>query len=77
MARKMSNDVKYMTEIANKMLASEHLQNNKEARASVCGLVDCVLLNKHMYHGFNYYEKKDGNLVLAGKETTLIQFYIR
>lgn len=76
MARKMSNDIKFMVNTANTMLASKELIDNKEERAAVCGLVSNVLLNKNMYHGFNYYKKENDIMKLAGEETGLIQFYL-
>ncbi len=77
----MTKDIRYVVEEANKSLASEFMQTHDEARTHLCSFIDHVLLDKHMYHGFNYFVKKalpngDETLCLAGKETNLIQFYV-
>ena len=77
MARKMTKDITFMVEEANIGLRGKYMQNNADARTSLTSFISHILLNKRMYHGFNYFvEDEDGNLTLAGKETTLIQFYI-
>lgn len=78
MAKKMTKDITFMVEEANKSFRSKYMQTNEDARASLSSFISHILLNKRMYHGFNYFvEDEDGNLKLAGKETTLIQFYVR
>ncbi len=71
----MTKDIKFMVERANYELATGYLQNHKEAREELVEFIGRILLMRNMYYGFNYYKEVDGNLVLAGKETTLIQFY--
>lgn len=73
--KKMSKDIKYVVETANKMLRSEDFQNNPDERSALTTLLFDVLSKKNMYYGFNYFKMKEGMLVLAGEETSLIQFY--
>ena len=78
MTRKQTKDIKFFVQTANKMLRTQELQTNLDKRQAICSLVESVLLNKHMYHGYNYFEPSVVNedfLVLAGKETNLIQYY--
>ena len=76
MARKMTNDVKVIVESANAMLKTQMMQKNKSDRETILSYINYMLLQKNMYHGFNYYVERKGMLRLAGKETNLIQFYI-
>ena len=78
MARKQTKDIKYFVQTANKMLRTPEVQANLDKRQAICSLVEQTLLSKHMYHGFNYFEPSvvyEDILVLAGKETNLIQYY--
>lgn len=76
MSKKMSKEIKLIVESTNKMLLTKEMQENKEDRDTITSFLSYLLLQRNMYHGFNYYIEKDGNLRLAGKETNLVQFYI-
>lgn len=81
MSRKMTKDIKYVVEEANKLLNTPSMQNNKNEREAIFWFVNHLLLEKNMYHGFNHYIEKtlpNGEKILchAGKETSLVQFYI-
>lgn len=76
MSKKMNKEVKLIVENANEMLRTKLMQENKHDRETITSYLSHMLLQRNMYHGFNYYVEKDGSLRLAGKETTLIQFYI-
>ena len=87
MARKMTKDIRYMVEKANRTFSSPYMrmEEHRAEREALAGFISSVLLDRNMYHGFNYYEEreitlKDGTKELvkscAGKETGFIQFYI-
>lgn len=76
MSKKMSKDVKLIVENANEMLRTKLMQENKHDRETITSYLSYMLLQRNMYHGFNYYVEKDGIFRLAGKETSLIQFYV-
>ena len=81
MSKKMTKDIKYTVEQANKLLATPLLQMDSNARETLHHFIQHILLEKNMYHGFNFFVEvtlPSGKkmLKLAGKETTLIQFYV-
>lgn len=76
MSKKMNKDVKIIVDSANQMLRTKMMQQNQSDRETITFYISNMLLQKNMYHGFNYFMEKDGMLKLAGKETDLIQFYV-
>lgn len=78
MSRKQTKDIKFTIQQINQLLRTKKVQDNEELRKTLCLLAENILLAKHMYHGFNYFEPSvvyEDILVLAGKETKLIQYY--
>ena len=51
MSRKMSKDIKELVLRANKAMQTGTLEENKKLRF----FIDSILLEKNMYHGFNYF----------------------
>lgn len=78
--KKMTKDIKYVVERANNLLASDFMQEHDDERRAIMGFISCMLLEKDMYRGFNYYKKEciegEEYLKLAGEITNLIQFKV-
>lgn len=76
MSKKMNNEIKTITEAANSILRTSYMQKNESVRNELHAIITHTLISSNMYHGFNYYTVKNNTLRLAGKETSLVQFYI-
>lgn len=76
MSKKMTKDIKYVVEQANEILKNP--KSSIEFKTDVFAFIQHLLLDKKMYHGFNYYiyDMNLKCLKLAGQQTDLIQFYI-
>ena len=75
--KKMTKDIRYVVEEANRILATPYMQNNDSERECLHHFISHLLLEKNMYHGFNYFvEDEVIGLRLAGRETKIIQFYV-
>lgn len=73
--KKMTKDIKYVIEEVNKQLRNSILL--KSYKVSIFSFACHLLMDKGMYHGFNYYlYDTNGNLKLAGKETDIVQLYV-
>ena len=53
MSKKMTKDIKYVVEQANEILKNP--KSSIEFKTDVFAFIQHLLLDKKMYHGFNYY----------------------
>lgn len=79
--RAMNKSVKNLVCMVNQRLlnmAKEGMTYQEIIGSDLFVIISAFLSSENMYHGFNYYiYDQSGILRLAGRETNIIQFYVR